>query len=371
MAMRSAGRFNGPAVRRTLRLRTHQTGRFVRYAYRPFDVRWLYWDPDEKLLDEKRPEYIEQVPEEETILSAQQKPRGNWQSSQVNSAYACLDLIDRGSTNFPRRTVDASTGELRYNFVPTMLTWLSDQGNSPDELFSHIAATLHAPSYGLDNGGALRMDWPRIPLAGKADVLKASAALGAQVAALLDAERDVPGVSSGALSAGLAVIALPKGKDFQLVMDWGSVQTNKNGSRIVMPGDGKITTRPWTDPERASLTALAARHGLDLPEMHALIGEQAVDVHVNANAKWEGVPVKAWEYTMGGYQVLKKWLSYREVTVLGRALTGQEAMHFAKTARRITEILCMGPALDAAHALARECAVPWVDGKPADIGVKE
>ena len=82
-----------------------------------------------------------------------------------------------------------------------------------------------------------------------------------------------------------------------------------------------------------------------------------------------GPPMRAhfaWIYTLGGYQVLKKWLSYREATVLGRALTGEEALHFAKTARRITEILCMGPALDAAHSKARNCAVPWVDGKPAE-----
>lgn len=372
--------FNGPKVRSMLLARYAKedarakkdneppvrAGRLTRYAYRPFDVRWLYWDPDEKLLDRERADYVTQVTDDEPALSAQQKPRGEWQSSQINSAYACLDLIDRGSTNFPRRTVDASTGELRYNFVPTMLAWLNDQGNSPNELFNHIVATLHAPSYGMDNAGALRMDWPRVPLAGESTALKASAALGERVAALLDTERDAPGVSSGALLSGLAVIALPKGKDFKLTMDWGSLQTNKNGSRIVMPGDGKTTERAWTDTERVALTTLAARHGVDLTSLLALIGEQAVDVHINADAKWEGVPTKVWAYTLGGYQVLKKWLSYREAAVLGRALTGDEALHFAKTARRITEILCMGPALDAAHALARECAVPWVDGKPAE-----
>ena len=365
MLMRSAGRFDGPAVRRVLRLRTHQVGKIVRYAYRPFDVRYLYWDPDEKLLDEKRPEYIEQTLEDEAIISAQQKPRGDWQSSQVNTAYACLDLIDRGSTNFPLRTIDGSTGELRFNFLPTMLIWLKDQGHTADELFNHIVATLHAPSYGLDNGGALRMDWPRVPLAGTPDVLKASAQLGKTVAALLDAERDVPGVSSGALLDGLAVIALPKGKDFKLTMGWGSAQTNKNGSRIVMPGSGKFSTRAWTEVEREALTALAARHGYDLTNLLALIGDLAVDVHISPDAKWEGVPAKVWAYTLGGYQVLKKWLSYREADVLGRALTGDEAMHFAKTARRITEILCMGPALDIAHAEARDCALPWLNGQPA------
>ena len=374
------GGFDGPKVRGKLLARHAEedaraakndeppirAGWMTRYAYRPFDVRWLYWDPDEKLLDRERADYLSQVADDEPALSAQQKPRGDWQSSQVNSAYACLDLIDRGSTNFPRRTVDGSTGELRYNFVPTMLTWLKDQGHSADQLFNHVVGTLHAPSFGLDNAGALRMDWPRVPLAGNADAFKASAALGAQVGALLDAERDVAGVSSGALLAGLAVIALPKGKDFRLTMGWGSAQTNKNGSRIVMPGGGKATTRAWTDAERAALAGLAARHELDLDTLLALIGKQAMDVHINADAQWEGVPVKVWAYTLGGYQVLKKWLSYREAAVLGRALSGDEALHFAKTARRITEILCMGPALDAAHEQARDSAVPWVDGKPAD-----
>ena len=383
--VRSVGRFNGPKVRSTLMARheaesaraakenkpAERAGKLVRYAYRPFDVRWLYWDPDEKLLDEKRTEYFDQAPEAEPTLSAQQKPRGDWQSSQVNSAFGCLDLIDRGSTNFPARTIDGSTGELRPNFVPSTLTWLKERDLTPPQLFDHIVATLHAPSYGADNAGALRMDWPRVPLPGDVAVMKSSAGLGAQVAALLDAERDVPGVSIGALRAGLAVIALPKGKDFKLTMGWGSAQTNKNGSRIVMPGGGSIAQRPWTDAERDSLAQIAARHELDLNTLLVLIGERAVDVHINADAKWEGVPAKVWAYSLGGYQVLKKWLSYREAAVLGRALTGEEALHFAKIARRITEILCMGPALDAAHAKARECAVPWVDGKPAEVDATE
>ena len=364
--MRSAGRFDGPAVRRTLRLRAHQAGKIVRYAYRPFDVRYLYWDPDEKLLDEKRPEYIEQTSEDEAIISAQQKPRGDWQSSQVNSVYACLDLIDRGSTNFPARTIDGSTGQLRPNLSASVVAFLNEIGVQPSDLFNHIVATLHAPSYGSNNAGALRMDWPRLPIPSDADLLQASAKLGSNVAALLDAEREVPGVSSGALRAGLATIALPKGKNFELIMGWGSAQTNKNGSRIVMPGGGKITERAWTDAEKVNLSQLATRHDLDLDSMFGVIGEQAVDVHINADAKWEGVPSKVWAFTLGGYQVLKKWLSYREAAVLGRSLTGDEALHFAKTARRITEILCMGPALDATHALARDCAVPWVDGKPAE-----
>ena len=39
------------------------------------------------------------------------------------------------------------------------------------------------------------------------------------------------------------------------------------------------------------------------------------------------------------YQVLKKWLSYRERPVLGRPLDPDEVQHFTDTARRTAAIL--------------------------------
>jgi hypothetical protein len=50
-------------------------------------------------------------------------------------------------------------------------------------------------------------------------------------------------------------------------------------------------------------------------------------VYLNADACWSHVPVRVWEYTTGGYQGLKKWLSYREHTLLGRDLTPDEARY--------------------------------------------
>ena len=35
-----------------------------------------------------------------------------------------------------------------------------------------------------------------------------------------------------------------------------------------------------------------------------------------------------WYYKLGGYQVLKKWLSYREGSILGRPLMLEEVQHF-------------------------------------------
>ena len=60
---------------------------------------------------------------------------------------------------------------------------------------------------------------------------------------------------------------------------------------------------------------------------------------MNGNAYWRNVPTAVWRYKLGGYQVLKKWLSYRERAVLGRALLPEEVLYFAEVARRIGAIL--------------------------------
>ena len=69
------------------------------------------------------------------------------------------------------------------------------------------------------------------------------------------------------------------------------------------------------------------------------LGNTAFDIHLNDRAYWRNVPAAVWSYKLGGYQVLKKWLSYRESGVLGRSLKPEEVQHFTDTARRIAGIL--------------------------------
>ncbi len=75
-----------------------------------------------------------------------------------------------------------------------------------------------------------------------------------------------------------------------------------------------------------------------------------MDVHLNGASLWSGVPLQVWEYTLGGYQVLKKWLSYRELSLLGRPLHEDEVRYFAQVVRRIAAILLLGPQLDRSYA---------------------
>ena len=140
------------------------------------------------------------------------------------------------------------------------------------------------------------------------------------------------GVTAGAVRRELAAIAVPATRDgrnmvaddFAVNAGWGHFGKDD----AVMPGPGQTEPRGYTSDERSVLgEALGA------------LGENAVDVYVNAQAYWRNVPAAVWEYRLGGYQVLKKWLSYRERSVLGRALHPEEVQHFTDTARRIAAIV--------------------------------
>ena len=79
------------------------------------------------------------------------------------------------------------------------------------------------------------------------------------------------------------------------------------------------------------------RHALG--DAIGVLGQTTFDIYLNGNAFWRNIPAAVWRYKLGGYQVLKKWLSYRERGVLGRALLPEEVLYFAEAARRIEAIL--------------------------------
>jgi hypothetical protein len=78
-------------------------------------------------------------------------------------------------------------------------------------------------------------------------------------------------------------------------------------------------------------------------------GPSALDVFLNDAACWRNVPEAVWDYTIGGYQVIKKWLSYREKPLLGRGLTSDEVRHVTDTARRLAAIIGLQEELDQAY----------------------
>ena len=116
------------------------------------------------------------------------------------------------------------------------------------------------------------------------------------------------------------------GEDFALTAGWGHYGTGD----AVMPGQGRVVEREYTADERAALG-----------DATGVLGHTTFDIYLNGNAYWRNVPAAVWRYKLGGYQVLKKWLSYREQGVLGRALSPEEVQHFTDTARRIGAIMAI------------------------------
>jgi Type ISP C-terminal specificity domain len=125
--------------------------------------------------------------------------------------------------------------------------------------------------------------------------------------------------------------------DRLLTAGWG--HAGKGGA--VMLGRGRIVPRDYAPAEAAAQTEAA------------LLGARTNDVFLNEDAYWRNIPETVWSFTIGGYQVLKKFLSYREQPLLGRALTTVEVRYVRDVARRLAAPRLMAPALDANY---RACA---------------
>ena len=92
--------------------------------------------------------------------------------------------------------------------------------------------------------------WPEGGAPSAAEELAASAARGRELAALLDSETPVPGVTTGALRPEVAAIAVPTttnggnmaADDFSLTVGWGHFGQGE----AVMPGQGRVVGRSYT-----------------------------------------------------------------------------------------------------------------------------
>ena len=351
VAMKTTAEFDARKVRDALLARGGPDERgFVRFAYRPFDTRWLYWEPVGDLLDRPRPDYRSHVFEGNLWLSEVPRLRRDAVEPQaaVTSDLAALHLIEWSASLFPAWLrddglgTDGAAGARRPNLSVKARRYLDRLGLDTEDLFHVVVAAVHDLAYRENNVGALRMAWPRIPLPGWPDgaadglqaVLAESAARGRELVRLLDADAPVPGVTQGALRPEIAALAVPAtaggrnmaGDDFAVTAGWGHCGQGD----AVMPRQGRLAERGYAPDEREALGRAVSA-----------LGATTFDVYLNDRAWWRNVPAAVWKYKLGGYQVLKKWLSYRERSVLDRVLTAAEVQHFTDTARRIAAILLL------------------------------
>jgi hypothetical protein len=387
--MMTGNRIEGPKARAKIQQEhVFDEARVVRYPVKPLDTRWCYLENLRPLFSEPSPDLLamRNLGRPQGFLisrdTADKDPEG---PPFYFSRFVCdYDCISGHARHFPlwirngklKKRVDRQTmwllqesemverGQTLANLSPRVRAYLIELGLPDPEaegnegiaalVWMHALAIGFSPAYLAENRDGVRQGWPRVPLPNTAGLIEDSAALGWQIAALLDTEKTVTGITSGILGSELkAVGALTKrtadgefathaqidsAKDLRVTAGWSQMQAGG----VVMPGQGKVSEVVHEKPAPWAAT---------------------VDVFLNDNVAWRGVPKEAWEFNIGGYQVLKKWLSYREYgtgdkPVLGRALRAEEARAFTDIARRLAALALLHPQLDRNYHAACEMAQP-------------
>ncbi len=366
---RNAARFDAKKTRaKLLAAETYQSDHLVRYALRPFDTRWCYYSSVRSLWNECRPTLWSQCWEGNRFLltrfNAAKSPEGppiSYTHHLSDDHYLAPDAVAiplqlRSTPATPLQTAgQPDHAIITANLSPLAREYLASLGiTDPDTdadtaalLWMHALAIGYSPRYLSDNADGIRQDWLRIPLPQDREVLLHSASLGRQVAALLDTEQPVTGVTTGTIRPELRTIGTvakvgggsinATAGDLELRAGWGYA----GRSGVTMPGKGRVEYRPYTAEEQALLG-----------DAGVVLGEKTCDLYLNEVAYWRNIPLRVWEYTIGGYQVIKKWLSYREHAIIQRALSPEEVQAVRDIARRLAALVLLEQQLDASYAAA-------------------
>ncbi len=378
---RNAASFDAKSVReKVTSVETFRLENVHRYTLRPFEQKWCYYSDVPPLWNRARPSLFQhhRLPNSYfamrsvCVASPEGTPffftrcLGDFHSLRGQAHFFPHHLVrgDQAGKDEPngQRVLEEAAPYFttRANLSPTSRAYLKQfKFANPDSdateaglIWMHALAIGYSPAYLSENADGIRQDWPRIPLPATKKALLASAELGHRVAALLDTENAVKGVTAGKIDPRLASVAVvsrvgngslnPAEGHLDITAGWG--HGGKGG--VCMPGKGVSTSRKQTDKA-----------------LRQSFGDETLDIYLNNVAYWSNVPRTVWEYYIGGYQVAKKWLSYRERSMLDRGLTMDEAEYFTEMCRRIAGVLLLQSELDANYEATKGDTWPWPESE--------
>jgi hypothetical protein len=234
--------------------------------YRPFDVRYVFYH--EAVIERPRPEVMRHMLAGENlglITRRQQLPGRECTYFFVANTVISDGVIrsdNRGSESlFPlylypsAESPDAFHQERRPNLAEWLLPKLSTAYGftpAPEELLAYIYAVLYSPTYRQKYAQELRTDFLRIPFTADADLFRQMTDLGQQLIAL------------------------------------HLLRNPANTAEVKYQGQGSDVVEK---------VRYDAANGW---------------VRINADKYFEGITPEMWEYRIGGYQVLEKYLKDRK-----------------------------------------------------------
>jgi predicted helicase len=190
-------------------------------------------------------------------------------------------------------------GELRPNLDAGLLSKLRHfygKESTPEDLFHYVYAILQDPTYREKYSAFLKMDFPKVPLTTDRDLFGEMAKLGKRLVGLhlLDShELDPP-----------------------IVQFWGE-------------GNNHVVRRK--------------SEGFRYEE-------QSERKYINRTQYFHPVPLELWEYQVGGYQVLRKWLKDRK----DRELTTDEIRTYCHIVTALRKTIDIQEELDALYPRVEE-----------------
>ncbi|MDD5055411.1 MAG: N-6 DNA methylase [Candidatus Peribacteraceae bacterium] len=283
--------------------------------YRPFDVRAIYYDP--AIISRPGAGAMVHMFNRENLglLTARQNAKtGTMDQFFVTNLISEIKCAEssRQSTLFPLYLYPDSTTvsdeKRRANLDMKLLepvlnnlkiTWISDgigdgkKTCGPEDILDYIYAVLHCPTYRSRYKEFLKIDFPRVPFTSDAKLFWKLVTLGREIRLLHLME-----------SPKLEELITGYPMEGEHVVEKVSFELNAP----------RVDTR---SPEKESRSQEKNRASSDNAE-----GK----VWINKTQYFDCVPLAAWEFYIGGYQPLQKWLKDRK----GRTLGSDDLLHWQK-----------------------------------------
>jgi len=253
---------------------------FTTILYRPFDIRDIYYT--RKMVDWPRPEVMRHMMKENLGLITNRQVNGEFRhilcsNMIINDCTVSLETRER-SYLFPLYLYPdkgdmfshEEAQERRPNLDPKLLESLAEaygKESTPLEIFHYIYGVLYSTIYRNKYAEFLKIDFPRVPFTKDYELFSRMGKYGKQLV------------------------------DFHLLK---SAELGNPVARFQGAGDNHVEKPRYN--------------------------EEGKRVYINDDQYFEGIDKEAWEYQIGGYQVLNKWLKDRK----GRKLSLEDIKHYCR-----------------------------------------
>ena len=179
----------------------------------------------------------------------------------------------------------------------------------PEDVFHYIYALLHSPTYRDRFDQFLRVEFPRVPLTSDVELFRTFVDLGGQL-------KDVHLMESPRLNQTEV--------NFPVVGDY---MVERGYPKYYAPGVVPAGEKSLVEQGRVYISKTAPRSG-------------------KQGQYFEGIPPEVWQFRIGGYQPLDKWLKDRR----GRTLLFDDLDHYKRIAAALSETMRLMAEVDEAIA---------------------